>query len=97
MLLGDKIKVTAQSSRVYPPPPPNRSIILNPSDAHTTVNYSYNDPEWGDLLTSYNNQTITYDEIGNPLTLNGYTLEWDGRCLTVRTMNAGQFGSTYGQ
>ena len=32
-----------------------------------TVNYGYNDVVWGDKLTSYNNTTITYDNIGNPL------------------------------
>ena len=29
--------------------------------------YGYEDANWKDKLTSYNGQTITYDEIGNPL------------------------------
>ncbi len=31
-----------------------------------TVNYTYGDSEWGDLLTSYNGNAITYDANGNP-------------------------------
>ena len=30
--------------------------------------YGYGDPEWKDLLTTYNGETLTYDGIGNPLT-----------------------------
>ena len=36
----------------------------NPIATHT---YSYDDANWKDKLTSYDGQTITYDEIGNPL------------------------------
>lgn len=44
--------------------------------------YSYEDSEWKDLLTSFNGQTITYDEIGNPLTYrNGMNFIWQGRQL----------------
>ena len=33
-----------------------------------TVYYTYTDDKhWGDLLTKYDGQTITYDTIGNPL------------------------------
>ena len=35
----------------------------------TTVVYSYGDEDWGDLLKGYNNHTIDYDEIGNPVTV----------------------------
>ena len=53
----------------------------------TKVSYGYTDTAgWGDLLTSYDGHTITYDEIGNPLSYyNGwtYTLRWDaGRRLS---------------
>jgi len=37
-----------------------------------TVSYTYGDSQWGDLLTAYDGNTITYDEIGNPL----YDGEW---------------------
>ena len=36
------------------------------STTYTSVEYVYNDSEWGDLLTSYDGRTITYDTIGNP-------------------------------
>ena len=32
-----------------------------------TYTYSYGDTEWKDLLTSYTGESITYDQIGNPL------------------------------
>ena len=62
-------------------------IILppfNPPSTTTTVNLTYTDSEWGDLLTSYDGTAITYDEIGNPLSYyNGtaYTFTWEGRRL----------------
>ena len=43
-----------------------------------TVNYSYDDENWKDKLTAYDGKTITYDEIGNPLTYDGYTYTWEG-------------------
>ncbi|OQA48534.1 MAG: tRNA(Glu)-specific nuclease WapA precursor [Firmicutes bacterium ADurb.Bin300] len=49
-----------------------------------TVDYTY-DSVWKDKLTSYNGgSTITYDEIGNPLTYRGYNLTWvKGRQLRL--------------
>ena len=45
-------------------------------------------------MTSYNGQSITYDEIGNPLTYrDGMTMTWTGRQLTTLTQNGKQ--STY--
>jgi len=61
---------------------------------YTTVYYTYDSPEeysnnyfgglWGDLLTNYNGQEITYDADGNPLTIgDNITLEWtQGRRLS---------------
>lgn len=43
-----------------------------------TVNYSYDDENWKDKLTAYDGKAITYDEIGNPLTYDGYTYSWEG-------------------
>jgi len=46
-----------------------------------TIDYAYANA-WKDQLTSYNGQSITYDEIGNPLTYKGNTLYWSrGRLL----------------
>lgn len=48
-----------------------------------TVNYSYENTNWKDQLTSYNGKAITYDNIGNPLTYDGNTYTWqNGRQLT---------------
>jgi len=44
--------------------------------------FSYSDSTWEDLLTSYNNESITYDSIGNPLIIGTKVLTWiDGRKL----------------
>jgi RHS repeat-associated protein len=49
----------------------------------TTNTYTYGDSSWGDLLTGYNNDTFTYDAIGNPLTYrDGISFTWsNGRQL----------------
>ena len=51
--------------------------------------YISNDADWGDLLASYGGDSITYDEIGNPIRIenpdnygNEIFMEWDGRELT---------------
>ena len=60
-----------------------------PTTLYSTVTYGYNDADWGDLLTSYGGDSITYDEIGNPIKIenpnnygNEIFMEWDGRELT---------------
>ena len=64
-------------------------------DGITTKTYTYGDTEWKDLLTAYNGQTITYDNIGNPLTYrDGYTFTWSGRQLTSVSKN-GEVIATY--
>ena len=58
--------------------------LIPPLTQNNTVTFSYTDSQWGDLLTSFNGTTITYDEIGNPLSYyNGtaYTFTWEGRKL----------------
>ena len=49
--------------------------------------FEYTDSTWGDLLTKYNNTTITYDAIGNPLSYrDGITMTWkNGRRLATYT------------
>ena len=45
--------------------------------------YTYNDSNWQDLLTKYNNESITYDTIGNPTSIGNKTLTWiNGRELS---------------
>ena len=53
---------------------------------------------WGDLLTGYNGTTITYDEIGNPLSYyNGssYTFTWEGRRLVGAVQGTKTMSFTY--
>ena len=56
-----------------------------------TVNYTYDDTSWGDLLTAYDGQSFTYDTIGN-LTDDG---TWDYTWQHSRPANATIFLSHY--
>lgn len=52
------------------------SVLLN------TQTFSYEDANWPDKLTAVNGNTITYDDLGNPLSYNGWTYVWEaGRQL----------------
>ena len=51
------------------------SVQLN---GETVKTYAYGDENWKDLLTSFNGQGIIYDEIGNPLSYRGMTMQWKG-------------------
>ena len=48
------------------------------SGSGTTTSYTYGDAEWGDLLTAYDGEEISYDGIGNPLSYRGWTMSWQG-------------------
>ena len=51
-----------------------------------TVEYQYNNDNWGDLLTSYDGNAITYDQIGNPLNDGTWEYTWEhGRQLASMT------------
>ncbi len=53
---------------------------LTATETHT---YSYDNPTWGDVLTSYNGQPVTYDAMGNITSLSGDTYTWTaGRQLS---------------
>ncbi len=56
-----------------------------PSSSTTTNVYTYGDSNWKDKLTAYKGQTITYDQIGTPLTYrDGITMTWqNGRQLAT--------------
>ena len=60
---------------------------VTPTNPESTYTYSYGDTNWGDKLTSYRGESITYDEVGNPLSYyNGkrYTFTWEnGRRLAT--------------
>ena len=65
--------------------------------ATVIYNNSYGNSEWGDLLTSYNGKTITYDSIGNPLTYDGWTFNWKhGRQLSSMSKGTTTWTYTYG-
>ena len=57
-----------------------------------TRSYGYNDSAWGDLLTSYWEDNITYDAIGNPLSVGSKEFTWEGRQL--KTYFDGNYGTT---
>ena len=48
-----------------------------------TINFSYSNSNWQDQLTSFNNMQISYDAIGNPITIgNNISMTWNnGRQL----------------
>ena len=52
-----------------------------------TITWNYADSTWDDLLTSFDGTSITYDEIGNPITYGNYTINWNGRRLESINLN----------
>ena len=61
----------------------------------TTKTWEYNDSTWSDLLTNFNGESITYDEIGNPLTIGSKSLTWTGRQLQSITDGDSEIAYTY--
>lgn len=48
-----------------------------PTGSYTETTFTYGNAQWKDQLTSVNGNTITYDEVGNPLQYyNGYVFTW---------------------
>ena len=60
----------------------SKTIYNKDSGATSTINYIYGNSAWGDELTSYNGESIVYDEIGNPTLYRGWGMTWQGRQLT---------------
>ena len=60
-----------------------------------TKTWNYDDSTWSDLLTNYNGTPITYDEIGNPLTIGNKSLSWMGRQLQSITDGEQEIAYTY--
>ena len=48
------------------------------TNLYKTINYTY-DNVWKDRLSSYDNKPITYDNIGNPLSIGSTSFTWNGR------------------
>ena len=60
-----------------------------------TKTWTYGDSTWGDLLTNFDGQAITYDTIGNPVTIGSKTLTWTGRQLEQITDGDSVISYTY--
>ena len=61
-----------------------------------SISYGYTDSDWSDLLTSYNGNTITYDQIGNTLSDGTWTYTWEnGRQLAEQSNGATTVWYTY--
>ena len=60
-----------------------------------TIAYGYNDSQWGDRLTSFGGQTITYDAMGNPESYLGKTLSWEGKQLVSAERTIGSITNMY--
>ena len=83
-----------------PVEPPIEVIVAAAPDDYgyylsATVNYTYGDANWPDLLTAFNGKSITYDAIGNPLNDGTWTYTWQhGRQLA--SMSKSGSSITYG-
>ncbi len=70
--------------------------ILTRTSGGTTIKYTYGDSTWKDLLTNYNGQAITYDNIGNPTKWGNTTYTWDaGRRLMTLNKSGVNASFTY--
>ena len=64
--------------------------------AISTVNYGYGNAEWGDLLTSYNGKSFSYDTIGNLLSDGTWNYTWaQGRQLASMSKSGTTWSFTY--
>ena len=74
-------------------------FMLPVTSPASTVNYSYGNTNFKDMLTSYGNTSITYDAIGNPLNWpGGVTLTWqNGRELAAYAKTGTSVSYTYGE
>lgn len=75
----------------------NGNITSVTQNGTAVKTYGYTDSTWGDLLTNFNGQTITYDEIGNPLQYrDGMSFTWaKGRQLQGITKDGLNASYTY--
>ena len=67
---------------------------LDGVSANKIFSYEYNKP-WKDELTSYNGESIEHDEIGNPTSYRGWTMQWQGRRLAGAEKDGTSLNFTY--
>ncbi len=65
------------------------------SEPIKTINYTYYNDDWHDLLHEYDGMYINYDSIGNPTTYCGSTMTWNGRELSSISKNDDKISYTY--
>jgi RHS repeat-associated protein len=70
---------------------------VTPTNPQSTDIYTYGDATWGDLLTAYNGTSITYDGVGNPLTIGSASLTWQGRQLMQYVNGSNTYAYTYNE
>ena len=84
-----------------PVEPPIEVIVAAAPDDYgyylsATVNYTYGDANWPDLLTAFNGKSITYDAIGNPLSDGTWTYAWQhGRQLASMSKSGSSIAYGY--
>ena len=71
------------------------SSDLSTATKGTVVSYGYGDSSWSDKLTSYDGQTISYDESGNPTSYKGNAITWNGRLMTSYTKGERRYEFAY--
>ena len=86
---GSTTSIPMTTRGIFFPKKEYTAVSWEPDVLLSTDTYTYSSSVWGDLLTSYNNQPITYDANGNPLSYLGMTLTWaKGRRLATLTKNS---------
>ena len=71
------------------------SSDLTTATQGAVISYGYGDTNWSDKLTSYNGQTISYDDSGNPTSYKGDTITWNGRLMTSYTKGNRRYEYSY--
>ena len=92
-----QLKTVTRGTNVYEYTYDNGGNILSVKlNGTVTDTYTYGDSTWGDMLTSYNGQTVTYDELGNITFLRDMCFSWtDGRRLREIMSDDGLAYSTF--
>lgn len=49
---------------------------METEELETEKNYKFENNNWKDLLTEFNNEAISYDNIGNPVSIGITNLTW---------------------